>query len=183
MKDNHFTILCWFLPNSSMNQPHVTCVPSLLSLPPPPTPSLPSRLSQSPSLGSLSIYRKSPWFSNVHMVMCMFPCHSLPSSPLSFPLCVHTSVLCVCLIGCSANGFISTIFLESIYMHYYAIFGFLFLTLLCITGSLSASLESVVIFITDFFLGRGQSFGILFLFFMLLCLFQILCHRRELLVG
>ena len=34
MKDNSFTVLCWFLPHSSMNQSHVYIYPSLLNLPP-----------------------------------------------------------------------------------------------------------------------------------------------------
>ena len=50
--------------------------PSWTSLPPP-TPSHPSRLLQSPGLLSLSHEANSHWLSILHMVMCMFPCYSL----------------------------------------------------------------------------------------------------------
>ena len=40
-----------------------------------------------------------------------------PSVPPSSPLCVHESVLYICLCSCPANRFISAIFLDSIYMH------------------------------------------------------------------
>ena len=43
-----------------MNQPWVYICPPLLNLPTSLTPSHPSRLSQSPSLGSLSYYSKFP---------------------------------------------------------------------------------------------------------------------------
>ena len=49
--DNHFTILCWFLPYLSHRYMYV---PSLLTLLPLPTPSHPSRLLQSLGLRSLS---------------------------------------------------------------------------------------------------------------------------------
>ena len=50
--------------------------PSWTSLPPP-TPSHPSRLLQSPGLLSLSHEANSHWLSILHMAMCMFPCYSL----------------------------------------------------------------------------------------------------------
>ena len=49
--------------------------------------------------------------------------------PLTFPLGIHTFVLCLCLYFCFANNIIYIIFLDSTYMHYYTIFDFLFLTL------------------------------------------------------
>ena len=57
----------------------------------------------------------------------MFPCFFLHSShPLLPPLCPHVCFLC--LHCCHVNRFISTIFLDSIYMCQYTIFVFLFLT-------------------------------------------------------
>src|SRR5574337_568760 len=50
---------------------------------------------------------------------------------LPFPLCVHKSILYVCLYSCPANRFISRF---HIYVLIYLFFSFL-LTLLCITGS------------------------------------------------
>ena len=61
----------------------------------------------------------------------MFQCYSLESShPLLPPNCVQKSVLYVCLLCCPASRVISTVFLvlDSIYMHEYVIFVFLFLT-------------------------------------------------------
>ena len=68
----------FFLPCINMTQP--MCPPSGTSLPPP-TSSHPSRLSQSPSLSSLSHAANSHWLSVLHMVVYMFPCYSLHSSP------------------------------------------------------------------------------------------------------
>ena len=50
--------------------------PSWISLPLP-TPSHPSRLSQSPSLSSLLLFSNFHWLSILHMVMCMFPWYSM----------------------------------------------------------------------------------------------------------
>ena len=53
-----------------------------------------------------------------HMVMYMFPCYSLHSShPLLPPLGPQVCSLCLHLHCCPANKLISTIFLDSIYMH------------------------------------------------------------------
>ena len=54
--------------------------PSWTSLPPP-TSSHPSRLPQSPSLSSLSHAANSHRLSVLHMVVYMFPCYSLHSTP------------------------------------------------------------------------------------------------------
>ena len=64
------------------------------------------------------------YFAFLHLfflVMVLWSCNiatiflSVPPI-LSFPLCIYKSVLYVCLYSCSANRFISTIFLDSIYM-------------------------------------------------------------------
>ena len=56
MKDNCFTVLCWFLPSISMNQPQVYLCPLPLEHPShcPPLPVLPLQVVTSPSLSSLS---------------------------------------------------------------------------------------------------------------------------------
>ena len=90
---NKFLIEGWLLYNvvlvSAIHQ-HESAIgihmssPSWTSLPPP-TPSHPSRLSQSTGLSSLSHTANSHWQSILHMVMYMFPCYSLHSShPLPF---------------------------------------------------------------------------------------------------
>ena len=53
--------------------------PSWSSLPPP-APSHPSRLSQSPGLSSLSHTANSHWLSILHVLVYMFPCCSLHSA-------------------------------------------------------------------------------------------------------
>ena len=84
----------------------------------PPTPSHSSGLSQSTYLSSLSQTANSHWLSILHMVMYMSPCYSLHSSdPLLPSLCPQVRSLCLCLHCCSADKFISTIYLDSIYMH------------------------------------------------------------------
>ena len=79
-----------------------TRVPSLSSLPPtshPPTPSRPSRLSQSRGLSSLSHTANPHWLSIFQMLVCMFPYYSVSICPtLSFlpppPLCPEVCSLC-----------------------------------------------------------------------------------------
>ena len=86
-----------------------TCVPSFLSLPP--TTSHLSRLSQNAGCELPASYSKFA-LSILHMVMCMFQCYSLLSQ-----LCPQVCFLLLHLHYCPANRFISTIFLNSIYMH------------------------------------------------------------------
>ena len=70
------------------------------------------------------------------MVMYRFQCFSLKSShSLLPPLCLKVCSLCLCLLCFPAIRIISTIFLDSIYMHLYTIFVFLWLISLCIIGS------------------------------------------------
>ena len=71
-------------------------LPSWASFPPP-TPSHPSRLSQSPGLSTLSNTANSHWLSILHTAVYMFPCYSVRSSHplLPSPHHVHKSVLYV----------------------------------------------------------------------------------------
>ena len=92
-----------------------TYVSSLLNLPP--TLSHLYRLLQSTSLISLSHTVNFHWLSIVHMIAYMLPYYSLHSShPLLPPQRLLFCSLCLHLHCCSADRFISTIFLDSIYM-------------------------------------------------------------------
>ena len=55
--------------------------------------------------------------------LCINVAATLPiRSTLTFSPCVHMSTICVSLYSCPANSFISTIFLDSIYMCSYILF-------------------------------------------------------------
>ena len=59
----------------------------------------------------------------------MFQCYCLNLSlPLRSPSCPHVRSLCLHLHCCPANSFISTVFLDFIYVHSHMIFIFLFVT-------------------------------------------------------
>ena len=124
---NLFLIEGWLLYNIvlvSVKHHHESAIgthmshPSWISLSPP-SPSHPSRLLQSSSLSSLIHTAHPHWLSNLHMVI-KFPCYFrhtshplLPPHPPGPEVCS----LCLCLHCCPANNFISTTFLDSIYMH------------------------------------------------------------------
>ena len=108
--------------------------PSWPSLPPPTLSHL-SRLLQSPSLSSLSHSANSHWLSLLPMVVYMLPCHSVHSSYPPYYPCPLVSPLCLCLHCCPANRFISTIFLDSVYMYIWYLFFSFWPTSLCIIGS------------------------------------------------
>ena len=64
----------------------------------------------------------------LRMVMYMFQCYSLKSShPSLLPLSPKVCSSHVCPLCCPACNIVSTVFLNSIYMHQYTIFIFLFL--------------------------------------------------------
>ena len=84
-------VLCWFLPNINMNQPHVASLLNLLPSPPHPIPlgghralGCTSCVTQQIPTGYLSIT-----CGNIHM----FPCYSLDLShpPLLPPIAVFTA--------------------------------------------------------------------------------------------
>ena len=122
------TILWWFLPYIDMNQPWVyKCPPSWTSLLPPHSTSHPSGSSQCTGFEcpvscielGLVIYftygniRASMLFSQI------IPPSPSPTSPKVCTLCLFCSL---------AYRVIVTIFLNSIYMCYYTLFVFFFLT-------------------------------------------------------
>ena len=96
------------------------------NLPPQP---LPLGCHKAPALGALLHVSNLHWSSILHMVMYMFQCCSLRSShPLLLLLSPKVCSLHLCLLCCSACRRVSTTFLDSIYIHYYTVFFFLFLT-------------------------------------------------------
>ena len=97
---------------------------SLLSLPPMPHPT-PLGIRQ--HYAGLPVLYSSFQLIVLHMVVYTCQCYSLDSSHPLFPHYVHKTMLYVS-ISIPVNRFISTIFLESIYMHQHMIFVFLFLT-------------------------------------------------------
>ena len=104
--------------------------PLFRTFPPPPTPSHPCRLLQSPSLSSLS-HTANFDRHYFHTVASMSPCYSPHLFHLLLPSLRPQVVLCLYLHRCPAKRFISTIVLDSIYTR----FVLLFLTSLCIIGS------------------------------------------------
>ena len=90
-------MLCWFLPNTKVNQPqvHILYTHSLLSLPTSPTPSCLSRLSQSSGLSSLCPCSSCP-LAISHKVVYICQYHFLNSSHPPLPPLVHKSVCYAC---------------------------------------------------------------------------------------
>ena len=86
--------------------------------PPSYTPPQPTRLSQSMGWAPCAHAAAALWLSILRTVVYMFQCCSLSSShPLLPSLCPQVCSLCLHLYSCPANKFISTTFLDSIYMH------------------------------------------------------------------
>ena len=85
-----------------------------------PTPPHAYRLSRSTWLEHLAPYSKFPLpmcFTHGNLYVSLL-CSQFPSPPLLPSLCPQVCSPCLCLHCCSANRFISTIFLDSIYMHW-----------------------------------------------------------------
>ena len=115
---NCFTILWWFLPYIDMDQPRVYMWPHpepLSHLPPHPIPlGCPSALALS------ALFRASnlDWSSVSHMIIYMFQCYSLKSShPRRLPQSPNVCSLDLRLLCCLPYSVVSTIFLNSMYMH------------------------------------------------------------------
>ena len=82
-----------------------------------------------PALSTLSHALNLDWRSISHMIIYMFQCYSLkPSHPLLLPQSPKVCSLYLCLFCCLAYRVIVTIFLNSIYMPYYTVLVFFFLT-------------------------------------------------------
>ena len=102
-------------------------------LPPQPIPlSCPSALDLSALIHASNLH----WSAISHMVTYMFQFHSFKSShPRLFQKSPKVCFEYLCLFCCLAYTVIINIFLNSIYMRYYTVLVFLFLTSLCIIGS------------------------------------------------
>ena len=125
MEDNRFTVLCWVLLNNKLNQLY-----TFIYLPPPSCASLPHSppprgSSQSARLDSCAV-QQPPASCLVYTRWCVYvsAALSLPHPVLHLP-CPQAHSLRLCLYSCPANRFISTVFLDSMYMHWYVIFIFL----------------------------------------------------------
>ena len=82
-----------------------------------------------PALSTLSHASNLDWQSISHMVIYMFQCYSLISShPRLLPQSPTVCSLHLCLFCCLTYRVIVTIFLNSIYMLYYTVLVFFFLT-------------------------------------------------------
>ena len=88
-------MLCWFLHSRKQISHNYTYIPFLMSLPPLPI-SHPSRSSQSANLGSLCYTGTSHHLFNLHMIGYIHWCYFSISPTLSFPPCVHKSVIYIC---------------------------------------------------------------------------------------
>ena len=118
---------CFGLSHASVWVSHrYACVPSLLSPPPISHPSHPSGLSQSTALSSLCYRAHSQLpicFAYGSVRISLLLSQFIPEPNLSqkhslLPLlCPWVCSLCPSLYSCPANRFLSTVFLDSIYMH------------------------------------------------------------------
>ena len=116
------------LPYIDLNPPWVyMCSPSWTPLPAP-YPSHPSGSSQCTSSEHLYHESNLDWWFISHMIIYMFQCHSPKSShPRPLPQSPKDCSIHLCLFFCLAYRVIITIFLNSIYMHYYTVWVFFFL--------------------------------------------------------
>ena len=82
-----------------------------------------------PALSTLSHASNLDWWSVSHMIIYMFQCYSLRSfHPHLLPQSPKDCSIHLCLFCCLAYRVIITIFLNSIYMCYYTVLVFFFLT-------------------------------------------------------
>ena len=132
-------MLCWFLPyNNSESIRSIYLCPLSGNFLPPPTPSHPSRLTQSTGFSFLCHTAAFHSLSVLHMVIYLFQCNPLNSSrPLLPLLSAQVCPLGLHLYPCPPNRLISTIFLGSIYMcvNIWYVFFFFCLTSFYITTS------------------------------------------------
>ena len=127
MEANYFIIL-WFLPYTDMNQPWVYMCRLSQNPLQNPSPSILLGCPIAPVLSDLFHASKLDWWSISHKVIYMFQYYSLKSShphllPQSPKNSIHLYLFC-----CLTCRVIVTIFLNFIYMCYYTVLVFFFLT-------------------------------------------------------
>ena len=124
MEANYFTILHWFCHTSTWIHHGCTRIPhpEHPSHLPPHTIPLGHPSASAPSI----LYPASnlDWWLVSYMLLYMFKCHSLKSS---HPLSPKDCFIHLCFFCCLAYRVIITIFLNSIYMHWYSVLVFFFL--------------------------------------------------------
>ena len=124
------TILAWKIPQTEnhdsavdVHVPHPES-PSLL----PPHP-IPLGQPSAPALSTLSHASNLDWQSVSHIIIHMFQCCSLRSShPCLLPQSPKDCTIHLCLFCCLVYRASVTIFLNSIYMPYFTVLAFFFLT-------------------------------------------------------
>ena len=115
------SLYSWCVLSTDMDQPQVYTCPRPLSLPPTPLGS------HRAGLSSLCLQQLSTrCLSHTRWRACFHPTFSVHPT-LSSALCPQVWSLHLHLHSSPADSFISTVFLDSIYMHWYTIFVFLFL--------------------------------------------------------
>ena len=117
----------WFLPYIDMNQPHMSpnSEPLFHFRPHP----IPQGHPSAPALSTLSHASNLDWQFISHMVIYMFQCYPLKSSQLRLlPQSPKDCSLHLCLFCCLTYRIIITISLNSMYMCYYTVLVFFFLT-------------------------------------------------------
>ena len=117
LKDNCFTVLHQFLLYNSVNQQYVYKYP-LPSQPPDPHPISVLQVITEPQAELPVLYGRfllAICFTHGSVYICQ--CYSFNlSHPLLPPLCPQVLSLHLCLYSCPSNRFVSTIFINSIYM-------------------------------------------------------------------
>ena len=128
---NYFTILYWFFHASTWIHHRYTHVPILNPPAPPPYPSGSSILLGRPSAPAPSIQYYAwnlDWWFISYVILNMFQWHCPKSShPLPLPQSPKDCPIPLCHFCCLAYTVVITIFLNSIYMHVYAVLVFFFL--------------------------------------------------------
>ena len=106
-------MLCWLFPYSKVNQPSENTRALPLTLPPTLYPSPPLWVVAERWVGSVSC---TSFLLAIVRIGMYNTCLSAPQFPPPSPCpAVSTSLLCLCLYSCPANGFINTSFLNSIH--------------------------------------------------------------------
>ena len=136
MEANYFTILYWFCHTLTWIRHRCICVPHPEHPSHHPPHPIPLSHPSAPAPSTLYHAWNLDWHFISQMIIYIFQCHSPKSShPRPLPQSPKDCSIHLCLFCCLAYRVIVTIFLNSIYMCYYTVLVFFFLTSLCIMGS------------------------------------------------